>query len=178
MNNDKYAKNLGICGSPLIYSVEYKCTNADTTVTTINITAVTLSYCNPKSTENSPVSIHVNNFTYTGSPPIPTSIKIFMANKLVIINPPVVIYPAPSSPIFLPHSKDIIAPINGINIITIYIFLFFSFLPAVCPLLLALSPLFSFFAFPPFAGLSFLCLFICGLLVLGLSLLLSLPPGR
>jgi hypothetical protein len=52
--------NLGKCGSPFIYSVEYKCTNAETVVTNISIVTVTLSNCKPKSTKKEPDSIHVH----------------------------------------------------------------------------------------------------------------------
>jgi hypothetical protein len=49
------------------------CTNVDIEVTTINIIAVKLSYCNPIFTVNNPESIQVNNFKYVGALFIPTS---------------------------------------------------------------------------------------------------------
>jgi membrane-bound inhibitor of C-type lysozyme len=47
VKKERYAINLGKCGSCDIYSVEYKCTNVDIEVTTINITVVKLSNKNP-----------------------------------------------------------------------------------------------------------------------------------
>jgi len=62
VNKDKYDINLGKCGSPAIYPVEYKCTNAETVVTKINIEAVTESNISPIDTFKLPDSIHVHNF--------------------------------------------------------------------------------------------------------------------
>jgi len=60
VNNDKYDINLGTCGSPDIYPVEYICTKLETEVTTINIITVTLSNNSPKDTKNIPDSIQSN----------------------------------------------------------------------------------------------------------------------
>jgi hypothetical protein len=57
-----------------MYPVEYKCTNADTVVTKINIAAVIESNISPIDTFNGPDSIHVHNLMYVGAPPLsPTS---------------------------------------------------------------------------------------------------------
>ncbi len=50
VNKDKYDINLGKWGSCDIYSIEYKCTNEETKVTTIHITTVKLSNKNPQFT--------------------------------------------------------------------------------------------------------------------------------
>ena len=73
VNKLKYDINRGKCGSSPIYSVEYMCTNADTVVTNISITAVTLSKHSPKFRLNNPDSIHVHKSMYVALPHIPTS---------------------------------------------------------------------------------------------------------
>ncbi len=105
-----------------MYSVEYICTKVDIVVTTINMIAVRLSYCNPIDTVNKPESIHVHNFIYVGALFNPTSYNITHAIILVIIILTLVNIPAPFSPIFLPINPAIIALNNGLIIIHRYIF--------------------------------------------------------
>ena len=50
MNNDKYDINRAWCGSPFIYSVEYKCTREETPQTTISIVVESESKQKPQFT--------------------------------------------------------------------------------------------------------------------------------
>lgn len=50
VNNDKYDINRAWCGSPFIYSVEYKCTRDETPQTTISIVVESESKQKPQFT--------------------------------------------------------------------------------------------------------------------------------
>lgn len=56
-----------------MYPEEYKCTNAETPVTTHNITTVKESKRNPQSTMNSPLEIQLDKTKTQGLFEIPTS---------------------------------------------------------------------------------------------------------
>lgn len=61
VNKDKYAKNLGSCGSSDIYDVEYICTIQETIVTTINIVTDKLSNKKIQSSTKNSFENHENN---------------------------------------------------------------------------------------------------------------------
>ncbi len=116
VNNDKYDRNLGKCGSPPIYSVEYRCTINDILVTTTNITAVNPSYSNPTRT-----IAHSHRSTYVVLLWNITSLNIAIAIIHVISIFPTVITDAPLPPSFLPNNPATAAPIIGNQTIVKYI---------------------------------------------------------
>ena len=97
-----------MCGSWLIYPIEYICTKEDTINTGINIDTVKLSKLKLHFIFNDSASIHLNNSILTGIWFNPTSKKANIANIVVIITQPHVTIRAPLTPIFLPKKPDII----------------------------------------------------------------------
>lgn len=108
--------NLALCGSPFIYSVEYKCTNPDMLVTTTNIIPVNESYCNPISTIP-----QFHSFIKVSVFDITTSLYIIIAITHVIPICITVYIPTPLLPIFRPSIPATIALTNGIHNINKYI---------------------------------------------------------
>ena len=116
VNNDKYDINRGKCGSSLIYSVEYMCTNIDILVITTNIIAVNPSNCNPI-----PVITHDHSFTYVSDLFNTTSLKIYSAVNHVMTICNTVNFATPSLPILRPITPATNALTNGNHIIITYI---------------------------------------------------------
>ena len=110
-----------MCGSWLIYPIEYKWTNDETIRTGINMDTVKASKLNPHITWRFSESIQVNNSNVTGMLFKATSKKTMIDKKVVNITELHVINWAPLTPIFLPKNPDNIEANNGIKINTKYI---------------------------------------------------------
>lgn len=106
-----------------MYPIEYTCTNEETISTGISIDTVRESKVKPHDTLRDSESIHLNKFIYTGMLLIPTSKKLTIESKVVVITHVHVIMWDPVTPTFLPKNPEIIEPNKG-NVINVkYIYL-------------------------------------------------------
>ena len=105
-----------MCGSWLIYPIEYICTKELTIKTGINIDTVKLSKLKLQNIFNDSESIHLNKIISTGIEFKPTSTKTNMDSIVVIQIDIQVIKWVPCTPIFLPNKPGINELKSGKNI--------------------------------------------------------------
>ena len=104
-----------------MYPIEYTCTSEETTNTGINIDTVKESKWKLHNTFSDSESTHLKSCKDTDISFKPTSIKVKVERKVVIITDPHVINWDPVTPTFLPKKPEAIEPNSGNNIIDKYI---------------------------------------------------------